>query len=112
MNFTVVEWVCLNDQEFCTAQHLTDTSGLTVDELEELIDAEVIVPVDPQAPIKMFYLHHVVTARMARRLRDDFELEPHGVALALTLMRRIDALQLELSAARAKLEPLQKHHRS
>ena len=41
---------------------------------------------------------HVVTVRTARRLRDDFELDRNGVALALTLLRRIAQLEAEVRA--------------
>ena len=40
---------------------------------------------------------------LVRRLRDAFELDRHGVALAMTLMRRIEELEMELTAVRARL---------
>ena len=104
MNVTTAEYVWLNDHALCTAQHLIDVSGLSAAELDELIANDVIVAVDQHAPVKSFPLHHVMTATRARRLRDDFELDLHGVALALTLLQRIETLQAELRAARARIE--------
>jgi hypothetical protein len=43
-----------------------------------------------------------------RRLRDDFELDRNGMVLALTLMQRIDALNEELDALRARIVHEQK----
>ena len=42
-------------------------------------------------------------ARLARRLRDDFELDRAGLALALRLMQRIDTLEQEVERLRARL---------
>jgi chaperone modulatory protein CbpM len=95
------EWVCLDEDGVCTAQHLIEVSGLSDDELADLIDNEIIVPLDQTSQVKTFSLRYIVIANRARRLRDDFELDPHGMVLALTLMRRIDELQQELQAARS-----------
>ncbi len=104
MNIHQSEWVWLNDQNVCSAQHLIEVSGLSDEELDELINNGVIMPIDEHAQQKTFFLHYVVVAKNARRLRDDFELDKHGLALALTLMRRIDELQAELNAARANAD--------
>lgn len=104
MKVKVSEWIWLNDHAVCSAQHLAEVSGLSHEEIDELIESGVIVPVDDKAQSKSFQLRCVVIANTARRLRDDFELDLHGVALALTLMRRIDELQEELSAVRTRLD--------
>jgi chaperone modulatory protein CbpM len=102
MNINQSEWIWLNDQNVCSAQHLIEVSGLSDEELDELINNGVIMPVDEHAQQKTFLLHYVVVAKNARRLRDDFELDRHGLALALTLMKRIDELQAELNAVQIK----------
>lgn len=104
MNINVSDCIWLNDLGVCSAQHLVEVSGLSNEELDELIENGVIVPVDDKAQSKSFQLRCIVTANAARRLRDDFELDRHGVVLALTLMRRIDELQDELNAVRARLD--------
>ena len=103
MKIDVSEWVWLNDQKVCSAQHLAEVSGLSHEDIEDLIDVGVIVPVDLGAQIKLFQLHYVVTANMARRLRDDFELDRNGMVLALTLLQRIDRIEQELNAVRARV---------
>jgi chaperone modulatory protein CbpM len=99
----VTDSIWLDDSEVCSIEQLADASGLSVEELDDLIRNGVIAPVDENAQPLSFRLHYLVTARTARRLRDDFELDRHGMTLALTLLRQIDQLQAELNAARAKL---------
>jgi chaperone modulatory protein CbpM len=103
MNVNVEEWVWLNDEGVCPAQYLIEVSGLSREELDDLIDNGIIVPVDAETQPVSFRMQHVVTATLARRLRDDFELDRHGVSLAMTLLRRIDELEAELGTARARL---------
>jgi chaperone modulatory protein CbpM len=103
MKVNMTEWIWLNEDSVCSAQFLGEVSGLTQAELEDLIENGIIDPVDSEAQPKSFHLRHVVTVNRARRLRDDFELDRHGVALALTLMKRIDELEAELNTMHARL---------
>jgi chaperone modulatory protein CbpM len=43
----------------------------------------------------------MLLARTARRLRDDFELNPNGLALAMRLLATVEALECELDRLRA-----------
>ena len=63
----------------------------------------VIEPIDPLEQPISFELAHVVTVKTARRLRDDFQLESLGLALALTLLRRADELEAQLRDLQARL---------
>jgi chaperone modulatory protein CbpM len=95
--------IWLDDNDVCTVEQLAEVSGLSIEEINDLIENGVITPVDDKTQPKSFRMHFMVTARTARRLRDDFELDRHGVALALTLLNQIDDLESELQAARARL---------
>lgn len=103
------DWVWLNDGEVCSAQHLAEVSGLSVEEIEELVEMGVLSPVEaPGVQVssvqsRSFHLRCIVTVKAARRLRDDFELDRNGMVLALTLLQRIDALQDEVGALRARI---------
>jgi chaperone modulatory protein CbpM len=99
----VTDSIWLDDTGLCSVEQLADASGLSIEEVDDLIRNGVIVPVDDKAQPPSFRMHYMVTARTARKLRDDFELDRHGVALALTLLREIDRLETDLNAARAKL---------
>jgi chaperone modulatory protein CbpM len=97
MSAQVTHAVWLGEGELCTMEHLADASGLSLDEVADLIVNNVIWPADAASGPSRFHLLHVVTVRQARRLRDDFELDSNGVALAMTLLRRISVLEQALS---------------
>jgi chaperone modulatory protein CbpM len=102
----VTECCVTNSRVLCHAaslEHLAEVSGLSIEEIEDLIDTEIIKPVDTSAQTRMFQLRYVVTVKTARRLRDDFELDRQGLALALSLLQRIDELQAEIHATKARL---------
>lgn len=99
----VADWLWLNDEGICSAQHLLEFSGLSADELEDLIENDVITPIDLSTQPHSFQLRYVSVARLARKLRDDFELDRRGVTLAMTLIRRIDELESERNTLRARL---------
>jgi len=103
MNTSAAQWVWLNEHDVCSATNLVEVSGLSNEEFDELVAVGVIAPVDNTVQIRSFYLRNIATVKTARRLRDDFELDLHGIALAMTLVRRIDELHEELLAARAQL---------
>lgn len=97
------QFTLLDFADVCSLDHLVDVSGLTPQEVALLVDNGVIVPVDAVAPVLIFHLHYVGIALTARRLRDDFELDGHGLALALTLLQRVRETELELAQVRAQL---------
>ncbi len=101
---TVTHATCtlLDDASLYSSAELANVSGLSSDEIMLLVDSGVLVPVDAVASTLVFQLHYLVVANTARRLRDDFELEGHGLALALTLLRRIREAETELATLRAQ----------
>ena len=81
---------------------LVEQSGLSEAELQVLVDCGALTPRDLRASTWVFSSRCIVTARTARRLRDDFALDDaHAVALMLRLRERIDALEHELRQLRA-----------
>jgi chaperone modulatory protein CbpM len=82
---------------------LAELSGLSEDELMQLIDCGALAPFAEGSEQRMFSVHSITVARTARRLRDDFELEPHGVAVLLAYIDRIRDLETQLRALRARL---------
>lgn len=105
MNSDAMEWIWLNEQSICSAPILADVSGLSNEEVADLIENGVIVPVDAKVQPMSFALRYIGVASMARRLRDDFELDRRGMTLAMTLKLRIEELEMELNAVRARLGP-------
>jgi chaperone modulatory protein CbpM len=87
----------LDDTGAVSIAQLIEESGLTEAELQVLVDCGALEPRDDNAPSWRFSTRCVVTARTARRLRDDFALDDtHAVALMLRLLQRIEALERRL----------------
>ncbi len=93
----------LHEEHELLLEELCELSGLSETELRELVDYGVLAPVDSDAQHWAFGADRLVVARSARRLREAFELDPHGVALVLTLLERVHDLEAELRDLRAKL---------
>jgi chaperone modulatory protein CbpM len=82
---------------------VAEVSGLSEDELLQLVDCGALPPFPHATGQRMFSIQAVAVARTARRLRDDFELEPHGVAVLLAYVERIRELEAQLRALQARL---------
>lgn len=99
MSMQVTHAVWLNDTAVCSIDHLVEVSGLSLDDISNLVEDGVIAPADASNPGAGFHFLHVLTVRQARRLQDDFELDRNGLTLALTLLRRIESLEQALHMA-------------
>ncbi len=82
---------------------LVELSGSTVEELQELVEYGAITPVNPESSDWLFPGQCLPTIRVACRLRVSFDLEPHGVALVISLLDRIHDLEAQLGSLRAQL---------
>ena len=82
---------------------LADLSGLSEAEVVELVEYGALAPAVQTAGQWAFSVRSVTVARTARKLREDFELEVHSVALLLAYLDRIHDLEAQLSALRAQL---------
>lgn len=92
-----------DDSQVCHIEYLAEVSGLSTDEIEDLVSIGLIAPAYDAVRPPAFGLCCVLTVKTARRLRDDFQLDRHGVALALTLVQQIRELRAELKALQARL---------
>ena len=98
-----VEAVWLAEDNEFSFPELVELSGLSEAELQELVDYGAITPVDPDSPQWVFKGRCLITVRAAYRLRASFELDPHGIALVISLLDRIHGLEEELGSLRAQL---------
>lgn len=103
MNTQITESVWLNNSDICSFEHVIEVSGLTSQELHELIETGLIEPSSGNRENYFFHTQCIVIARKARRLRDDFELDTQGLVLALSLLQRVDDLEAEIAHLRARL---------
>jgi chaperone modulatory protein CbpM len=99
----LTEALWLDQHGSMTLLELAEFSGLTEADLHDLVDLGVFEPLQDGAPEPTFGPDCLTAARAACRLRDDFELDAHGVALVLGLIERVHELEDEVRALRANL---------
>ncbi len=103
MSTPIDEALRLDDVTEVSWTQLISATGLPEVELRELVRYGALIPRDLDAPTWTFAARWLVVARTASRLRHDFELDPHGVSVVLSFIDRIEALETELRALRARL---------
>lgn len=106
MKVELTETLWLDERGTVTLLELSQCSGLTEDELRELVEFGALEPLDADAPQLSFGSRCIIAARAASRLRDDFELDTSGLAVALSLLERVRELELEVQRMRARLPRL------
>jgi chaperone modulatory protein CbpM len=108
VELTEVLWF---EQHVLSLSELADISGLPSAVLEELLDCGAITPLEsvsgplpvPVAvPELRFGASALRAARTAHRLRVDFELDIQALALALSLVARVEDLEAQLRELRAR----------
>ena len=103
MKLELTETLWLDERGSVTLVELAECSGLTETELRQLVDMGALEPLDADAPQWSFGSRCIVVARTACRLRDDFELDFSGLAVALSLLDRVRELEAEVQRIRARL---------
>ncbi|MDP1716663.1 MAG: chaperone modulator CbpM [Burkholderiales bacterium] len=98
-----VEAVWLTEEREFSLAELAELSGLSEPDLHELVDYGAITPLNPDSPQWAFKGECVVTVRAACRLRVNFDLEPHAVALVVSLLDRIHDLEAQLGRLSAQM---------
>jgi chaperone modulatory protein CbpM len=96
--------VVILDEEEITLADLTRTCRVHAEWVMELVDEGVIEP-RTRAPQWRFTATTVVRVEKARRLQNDLGVNLPGVALALQLLDRIDALEARVRAAALRPDP-------
>ena len=103
MPLELAEAVWLDGHHQVSMRELAELSGLPESELELLVNCGVITPIDTNEATRTFSAEWLIVARTATRLRDDFELDAQGLAMALTLLERVHRLEAQLREIRAQL---------
>ncbi len=85
-----------------TADEVASLSGLSPDVVEALVDCGALPTTDAATESAAFTTESLVLARAALRLQAHFELDEHGLAVAVSLMRRVRALEARVAALRAQ----------
>ena len=92
----------LDDDTTIALEDLLAASGLARAEVLELVEFGVFQPT-AAGDRWLFSSRSIVQARRAARLRDDFGLNPPGMALALAYLERIDELERRLRELECQL---------
>jgi chaperone modulatory protein CbpM len=91
--------VLLDEAEEVTLSDLTRTCRVHAEWVMELVEEGVIEPLGPGGPQWRFAATTVVRVQKAQRLQRDLGVNLPGIALALQLLDRIDALEARLRTA-------------
>lgn len=97
---TEVLW--LDEHRVVSLTELVEVSGLGEGELLELVHSGALPARDVPGGGIAFSARVVTMARTACRLRDDFELDTRGLAVALRLLERVRDLEGEVARLRAQ----------
>jgi chaperone modulatory protein CbpM len=95
------EGVWLEGHELVSIAELVAHCGLSEGEVRELVDYGALEPVD--AVQWTFKAECMVVLRRASRLKGDLELDTPALALTLSLLEQISALEGQLAKIRARL---------
>ena len=94
--------VWVTDSQHFSLAELVTLSGLPETALRELIDYGALRPANPQGPGWTFSGRCLLSVRAASRIQTSFELEPHGLALVVSLLERIRELETRLGHLEAQ----------
>ena len=98
MNVNFTEFVWLDHHHEVSLDELAELSGLTSEELRQLVDSGALIPTNTEDERWSFSGQCVVSVRTLSRLKQDFELEPNAIALTLVFLERIRMLELKVQA--------------
>jgi chaperone modulatory protein CbpM len=102
MNVERVDAAWMEEHRLVTIEELRDRWGVSIGQLHEFIAHGVLEPA--AAPHgKGFRLEAVSLVRTACRLQQELELDVHAVGVVLELLQRVDELEREVDALRARL---------
>ena len=93
----------LSEQFEIELDELAGATGLTVEEIEELVEYGVFEPLGRTRVEWRFSARSITLGRSASRLRADFELQAPGLALVVSLLERIEELEAEVTRLRCEL---------
>ncbi|MGB8856086.1 MAG: chaperone modulator CbpM [Burkholderiales bacterium] len=94
--------IWLDPSNVISITDLVSLSGLSENEITDLVEAGVLIPLRSAERSLSFSADCVITVRKATRLLNQMELDIHAVALTLSLLQQIERLEAELSKLRAE----------
>ena len=102
MNVEHSQFVWLDEQHEVSLEGLAALSGLSLEELQLLVESGALSPISPTEESRpedwQFNSQCIVSIRTLSRLKRDFELEPNSLGLMLAFLERIRILESKLRA--------------
>lgn len=95
--------VWVDGREGFTRTELAHASGLTDEDLGELIELGALRPLPGTGTQELFGAECMAAVRHAARLRRDFDLDLFAVAMLLEYLARIDALERQVHSLQAQV---------
>ena len=105
MSSDICDALWLDEPRRVPLSELAAASGLSEAEVVELVEYGALAPRAAAGEQWVFGAGAIFVARTARRLGEEFALEPHAVALLLAYLDRIRELEAQLRAAQARGTP-------
>jgi hypothetical protein len=102
MSFEPANAVWLSEDNEFSLTELVELSGVSESELRDLVELGAVTPLDPEASLWLFNGKCLLAVRTAHRLRLSFDLEPHAIALVVSLLDRIHGLEAQIGSLRAQ----------
>ena len=100
------QWHWLDTRETVTLCELSDCCGMSVEELDELVDYCALLPATSdgtEAVGRTFSAQWVIPLRSACKMRLDFDLDLFTVAIVLGNLKRIEVLERQVLSLQAQL---------
>jgi chaperone modulatory protein CbpM len=96
MNIEHTELMWLDEQHEVSLDELVELSGLSLQELQLLVESGALVPNNLTSNTWHFSGQYIVSIRTLSRLKQDFELEQNALGLMLVFLERIRTLEFKL----------------
>jgi chaperone modulatory protein CbpM len=104
-----LEWMWLDATETVTISELSRCCGLSILELDELVDYNALAPLPTapsQSPLmfeRLFSAEWVTPLREVGKMRQDYDLDLFTVAILLSQLNRIEQLERKVRSLAAHL---------
>lgn len=102
MKVSIEQAMVIEDHGLVSYTELVAMSGMSEGQVRDLVRYGALEPVDTAAPQWTFRAEALTVVRRAHGIARDFELDTHAVSVVLGFFERIDALEAQLRALRAR----------
>lgn len=103
MNTLQIEWTWLDESNTLTLSELSEMSGMSASDLDELVDYGALTPLNRDQDERCFSASCASALRTAGKLRLDFDLDLFAVAMLLGYLHRIEVLEKQVQSLKAHM---------